>query len=180
MTTETVQRQQEVTYLEAISQALDEEMARDERVFLMGEDIGTYGGAFRITEGFMAKYGEWRVIDTPLAESGFVGAAIGAAMTPPAISVSTQYQFTCSQPSEMTNPSVADKATANSDVSTVPTTLRASMFLLANSTGVAIGPQPPPPVASRKPAAKPSGTSCLLDHCFPDADGARPFNTKNR
>ncbi|WP_447974424.1 alpha-ketoacid dehydrogenase subunit beta [Nitrospira sp. Kam-Ns4a] len=71
---------QEVTYLEAISQALDEEMARDERVFLMGEDIGPYGGAFRITEGFQAKYGEWRVLDTPLSESGFVGAAIGAAM----------------------------------------------------------------------------------------------------
>ena len=70
----------EVTYLEAISQALDEEMARDERVFLMGEDIGTYGGAFKITEGFLQKYGEWRVLDTPLAESGFVGAAIGAAM----------------------------------------------------------------------------------------------------
>ncbi|BCA53340.1 2-oxoisovalerate dehydrogenase, beta subunit [Nitrospira sp. KM1] len=70
----------EVTYLEAISQALDEEMARDERVFLMGEDIGAYGGAFRITEGLLEKYGEWRVLDTPLAESGFVGAAIGAAM----------------------------------------------------------------------------------------------------
>src|SRR5437016_13046846 len=70
----------EVTYLEAISQALDEEMARDERVFLMGEDIGPYGGAFRITEGFQQKYGEWRVLDTPLSESGFVGAAIGAAM----------------------------------------------------------------------------------------------------
>src|SRR2546429_9730087 len=70
----------EVTYLEAISEALDEEMTRDERVFLMGEDIGPYGGAFRITEGFQKKYGEWRVLDTPLAESGFVGAAIGAAM----------------------------------------------------------------------------------------------------
>ena len=70
----------EVTYLEAISQALDEEMASDPRVFLMGEDIGTYGGAFKITEGFLEKYGEWRVLDTPLAESGFVGAAIGAAM----------------------------------------------------------------------------------------------------
>ncbi|HSE58669.1 MAG TPA: alpha-ketoacid dehydrogenase subunit beta [Nitrospiraceae bacterium] len=70
----------DVTYLEAISQALDEEMARDSRVFLMGEDIGTYGGAFKITEGFLQKYGEWRVLDTPLAESGFVGAAIGAAM----------------------------------------------------------------------------------------------------
>src|SRR2546426_11865420 len=50
----------EVTYLEAISQALDEEMTRDERVFLMGEDIGPYGGAFRITEGVQQKYGEWR------------------------------------------------------------------------------------------------------------------------
>ena len=70
----------EVTYLEAISQALDEEMERDSRVFLLGEDIGIYGGAFRITEGFLQKYGEWRVLDTPLAESGFVGAAIGAAM----------------------------------------------------------------------------------------------------
>ena len=70
----------EVTYLEAISQALDEEMSRDERVFLMGEDIGAYGGAFKITEGFLQKYGEHRVLDTPLAESGIVGAAIGAAM----------------------------------------------------------------------------------------------------
>src|SRR5712692_2587393 len=78
MTTATEGR--EVTYLEAISQALDEEMTRDERVFLMGEDIGPYGGAFRITEGFQQKYGEWRVLDTPLSESGFVGAAIGAAL----------------------------------------------------------------------------------------------------
>jgi len=70
----------EVTYLEAISQAIDEEMSRDERVFLMGEDIGAYGGAFKITEGFLQKYGDHRVLDTPLAESGIVGAAIGAAM----------------------------------------------------------------------------------------------------
>lgn len=70
----------DVTYLEAISQALDEEMSRDERVFLMGEDIGAYGGAFKITEGFLQKYGNRRVLDTPLAESGIVGAAIGAAM----------------------------------------------------------------------------------------------------
>src|SRR5438034_10752840 len=69
----------EVTYLEAISQALDEEMARDERVFLMGEDIGPYGGAFRITEGFQQKYGEWRGLATPPPESGVVGAALGAA-----------------------------------------------------------------------------------------------------
>jgi len=76
----TTQTTGEVSYLEAISQALDEEMTRDDRVFLMGEDIGTYGGAFKITEGFLKKYGAWRVLDTPLSESGFVGAAIGAAI----------------------------------------------------------------------------------------------------
>ncbi|MGH7257669.1 MAG: alpha-ketoacid dehydrogenase subunit beta, partial [Nitrospiraceae bacterium] len=68
MTTATVSK--EVTYLEAISQALDEEMSRDKRVFLMGEDIGIYGGAFRITVGFLQKFGEWRILDTPLSESG--------------------------------------------------------------------------------------------------------------
>src|SRR2546425_3914696 len=71
MTTATAGR--EVTYLEAISQALDEEMARDERVFLMGEDIGPYGGAFRITEGVQQKYGEWRGVGTPPARAGGVG-----------------------------------------------------------------------------------------------------------
>src|SRR3989442_15913486 len=65
----------EVTYLEAISQALDEEMARDERVFLMGEDIGPYGGAFRITEGFQQKYGEWRGVGAPPSADGVVGGA---------------------------------------------------------------------------------------------------------
>lgn len=70
----------EVTYLEALRQALDEEMTRDNNVFLMGEDIGYYGGAFRVTEGLYEKYGRWRVIDTPLSESGFTGAAIGAAL----------------------------------------------------------------------------------------------------
>jgi 2-oxoisovalerate dehydrogenase E1 component beta subunit len=70
----------EITYLEAIRQALWEEMDQDERVFLIGEDIGAYGGAFKITQGLLEKFGEDRVIDTPLSESGFVGAAIGAAL----------------------------------------------------------------------------------------------------
>src|SRR5574337_805686 len=69
----------EITYLEAIHQALWEEMDRDERVFMLGEDIGVYGGAFKVTKGFLDKFGPERVIDTPLSESGFVGAAIGAA-----------------------------------------------------------------------------------------------------
>ncbi|NJD68991.1 MAG: alpha-ketoacid dehydrogenase subunit beta [candidate division NC10 bacterium] len=69
----------EITYLEAIRQALWEEMDRDERVFLLGEDIGGYGGAFKVTKGFLDKFGPERVIDTPLSESAFVGAAIGAA-----------------------------------------------------------------------------------------------------
>ena len=67
-----------VTYLEAIRQALFEEMSRDERVFIMGEDIGAYGGAFKVTEGLLDKYGEARVIDTPISEQAIVGSAIGA------------------------------------------------------------------------------------------------------
>ena len=69
----------ETTYLEAIRQGLSEEMARDERVFLLGEDIGAFGGAFKVTEGLQARFGEDRVIDTPIAEVAIVGAAAGAA-----------------------------------------------------------------------------------------------------
>ena len=68
----------EITYLEAIREALFEEMERDSNVICMGEDIGAYGGAFKVTDGLMAKYGEQRVIDTPISEAGFVGAAAGA------------------------------------------------------------------------------------------------------
>jgi 2-oxoisovalerate dehydrogenase E1 component beta subunit len=68
-----------VTLLEAVSEALFEEMERDDRVFLMGEDIGVYGGAFKVTRGFLEHFGERRVIDTPIAEGGFTGAAAGAA-----------------------------------------------------------------------------------------------------
>jgi len=70
----------EITYIEGIRQALWEEMERDERVFLIGEDIGAYGGAFKITVGFLDRFGEERVIDTPIAESALVGAAVGAAL----------------------------------------------------------------------------------------------------
>jgi len=70
----------DITYIEAIRQALWEEMERDERVFLIGEDIGHYGGAFKITLGFLEKFGKDRVIDTPIAESAIVGAAAGAAL----------------------------------------------------------------------------------------------------
>jgi pyruvate/2-oxoglutarate/acetoin dehydrogenase E1 component len=68
------------TYLEAIRQGLWEEMERDERVFCLGEDIAAYGGAFKLTRGFLERFGARRVIDTPLAESAIVGAAIGASM----------------------------------------------------------------------------------------------------
>jgi 2-oxoisovalerate dehydrogenase E1 component beta subunit len=70
----------EITYIEAIRQALWEEMERDDRVFLIGEDIGAYGGAFKISVGFLDRFGEERVIDTPIAESALVGAAVGAAL----------------------------------------------------------------------------------------------------
>jgi 2-oxoisovalerate dehydrogenase E1 component beta subunit len=68
------------TYLEAIRQGIEEEMARDESVFLLGEDIGQYGGAFKVTDGLLERFGESRVIDTPIAEGAIVGAAIGAAL----------------------------------------------------------------------------------------------------
>jgi pyruvate/2-oxoglutarate/acetoin dehydrogenase E1 component len=68
-----------ITYLEAIRQALFDEMAADERVFVMGEDVGAYGGAFKVTEGLIDKFGERRVIDTPISEAAIVGAAAGAA-----------------------------------------------------------------------------------------------------
>lgn len=68
-----------VTYLEAIRDGLREEMERDERVFLMGEDIGSFGGAFKVTEGLQDRFGAERVIDTPIAETAFIGAAAGAA-----------------------------------------------------------------------------------------------------
>ena len=69
----------EVTYLEALRQGLWEEMERDESVFLLGEDIGVYGGAFKVTDGFQQRFGKQRVIDTPISEAAIVGAAAGAA-----------------------------------------------------------------------------------------------------
>jgi 2-oxoisovalerate dehydrogenase E1 component beta subunit len=69
------------TYLEAIRQGLWEEMEADPSVFCIGEDIGVYGGAFKVTDGFIHHFGPQRVIDTPIAESAIVGAAFGAALT---------------------------------------------------------------------------------------------------
>lgn len=70
-----------ITYTEALRQALHQEMARDETVFLLGEDIATYGGAFGVTKGLLDEYGPERVLNTPISEQGFVGMAVGAAMT---------------------------------------------------------------------------------------------------
>jgi 2-oxoisovalerate dehydrogenase E1 component beta subunit len=68
------------TYLEAIREGLWEEMERDPDVFLLGEDIGVYGGAFKVTAGFLEHFGDGRVVDTPISEAGIVGAAIGAGL----------------------------------------------------------------------------------------------------
>src|SRR5574341_80748 len=68
-----------LTYLEALRAALVQEMARDPRVFLIGEDIGTYGGAFKVTEGLLDRFGRARVIDAPISETAIIGAAVGAA-----------------------------------------------------------------------------------------------------
>ncbi len=70
----------EKTYLQAISDALRGEMRRDKRVFLLGEDVGVYGGAFKVTLGFQEEFGPWRVLDTPLSETAILAGATGAAL----------------------------------------------------------------------------------------------------
>ena len=69
-----------ITYREALNQALREELDRDERVFIMGEEVGYFGGAFKVTDGLIATYGEKRIRDTPISELAIVGAGVGAAM----------------------------------------------------------------------------------------------------
>ena len=69
----------EIQMREAIRQAMDEEMARDDRVFLLGEEVGEYNGAYKVSKGLLDKYGEKRVLDTPITELGFTGLAVGAA-----------------------------------------------------------------------------------------------------
>jgi pyruvate dehydrogenase E1 component beta subunit len=69
-----------MTYREALNQGIAEEMERDEKVFLMGEEVGHYNGAYKVSQGLLAKFGEKRVIDTPIAECGFAGIGVGAAM----------------------------------------------------------------------------------------------------
>jgi len=71
----------EITYYEALNEALRSCMQEDERVVLLGEDIGSYGGIFQVTKGLLAEFGTERVVDTPISEAGFVGASIGAALT---------------------------------------------------------------------------------------------------
>ena len=71
----------EITYAQAIKEAMAEEMRRDENVFLMGEDVGPYGGAFGVSVGMYEEFGEERVKDTPISEAVIAGAAAGAAVT---------------------------------------------------------------------------------------------------
>src|SRR5204862_5954067 len=70
----------EKTYLQAISDALRQEMRHDPRVFVLGEDVGVYGGAFKVTLGFQEEFGPWRVIDAPLSETAIVAGATGSAL----------------------------------------------------------------------------------------------------
>src|SRR5579864_2978226 len=69
-----------LSYREALNQAMSEEMDRDDRVFLIGEEVGHYQGAYKVSEGMLEKFGEKRVVDTPIAEAGFAGVGVGAAM----------------------------------------------------------------------------------------------------
>src|SRR2546421_11726551 len=69
-----------ITMRDALNQALSEELQRDENVFLMGEEVGAYQGAYKVTRGLLQQFGEKRVIDTPITELGFAGLGVGAAM----------------------------------------------------------------------------------------------------
>ena len=71
----------EITYAQAIREAMNEEMRRDPSIFLMGEDIGAYGGAFGVSAGMFQEFGAERIRDTPISEAAIMGAAVGAAMT---------------------------------------------------------------------------------------------------
>lgn len=75
------EKTQTIEFREALRQALDEEMARDSKVFIMGEEVGEYNGAYKVTKGLLDKWGPQRVIDTPISELGFIGLSVGAAMT---------------------------------------------------------------------------------------------------
>ncbi len=80
MSEETLTKTKTMTYREAVSEALWEEMERDERIFIMGEEVGVWGGTYAVTRGFHDHFGEKRVRDTPIAEQAIVGTAVGAAM----------------------------------------------------------------------------------------------------
>ncbi|MFY7950162.1 MAG: alpha-ketoacid dehydrogenase subunit beta, partial [Gemmatimonas sp.] len=69
-----------ITYRDALNQALREEMHRDDRVFLMGEEVAVYQGAYKVSKGLLQEFGEMRVVDTPITELGFAGVGVGAAM----------------------------------------------------------------------------------------------------
>ena len=86
----------EISYLEAIRQALWQEMKRDERVFLLGEDIGRYGGAFGLTHGMLDEFGPERVRETPISEATIVATAIGASSTGAGASLSSFFRRFCS------------------------------------------------------------------------------------
>src|SRR5256714_14095098 len=88
----------EIQYREALRQAMTEEMERDERVFLMGEEVGEYNGAYKVSEGMLAKFGPRRVFDTPISEAGFAGIGVGAALTglrPIVEFMSWSFSFVC-------------------------------------------------------------------------------------
>ena len=69
-----------ITYRDALGAAIREEMQRDDRVFLMGEEVAVYQGAYKVSKGFLQEFGEMRVVDTPITELGFAGVGVGAAM----------------------------------------------------------------------------------------------------
>uniref|UniRef100_A0A3B3ZGK8 Pyruvate dehydrogenase E1 component subunit beta n=1 Tax=Periophthalmus magnuspinnatus TaxID=409849 RepID=A0A3B3ZGK8_9GOBI len=85
----------QMTVRDALNQAMDEELERDERVFLLGEEVAQYDGAYKVSRGLWKKYGDKRIIDTPISEMGFTGIAVGAAMVSSNGSITTIKQPQC-------------------------------------------------------------------------------------
>ena len=106
------------TYLEAIRQGLWEEMERDPNVFCIGEDIGEYGGAFKVTAGLLEHFGARRVVDTPISEAAIVGASIGAGLM--GLRPVAEMQFADSSPAASTRSSISPPSAATAGTPACP------------------------------------------------------------
>ena len=132
----------EIRYREALNQAMTEEMERDPRIFLMGEEVAEYNGAYKVSEGMLEKFGAERVVDTPIAELGFVNVGVGAALAGlrPIIEVMT-FNFAILSLDAIINSAAKARYMSNGQLS-VPMVLRATS--IPEASGGSLRPIPRP------------------------------------